>query len=186
MGAFNDILATTGPNMGGLSDHLYIVPIADIDVTALAALDDPTDEKTVAQAIPLLTDKKWFKWYFTKGLDAKLSYPLVGERDGRSRDVMVDMKQPRMIAANERVYDIVMNVPVAIAVKDAEGSMRLCGINRREDGTLAVDFPMYMETDDANTGGNATEKKGHTIQFKGECPHTPLFHTAALDVTGAA
>lgn len=186
MGAFNDILATTGPNMGGLSDHLYIVPIADIDVTALAALDDPADEKTAAQAIPLLTDKKWFKWYFTKGLDFKLSYNAVGERDGKSWEIMVDGKQPRMIAANERVYDIVMNTPVAIAVKDAEGKMRLCGINRREDGTLAVDFPMYLETQQATTGGNGTEKKGSTIQWKGESPHTPLFHTAALDVTGAA
>tara|TARA_R110001599_G_scaffold332511_1_gene547989 strand:- start:33073 stop:33633 length:561 start_codon:yes stop_codon:yes gene_type:complete len=186
MGAFNDILAGTGPNMGGLSDHLYIVPITDIDATALAALDDPTDEKTVTDAIPLVTDKKWFKWYFTKGLDAKLEYPSVGERDGMSRDVTVDIKQPRMVAANERVFDIVSNTPVAIAVKDAEGQMRLCGINRRESGVLAVDFPMYWTADAASTGGNGTEKKGHAIQWKGECPHTPLFHTAALDVTGAA
>jgi hypothetical protein len=183
--ALNDILQSPGKNMGGLIDHLYIVPVADVDETALAALAIGADKKTLSASIPLKSLKKFYKVYFTKGLDGKLTYNLVGERDGKSWDVMVDIKSPNHVASNEAVIDELVNTPVVIISRDAEGKLRLTGINLRSDDVLAVDFPMYMETDEASTGGAGTEKKGHTIQWKGELPHTPLFYTGAIDVDSA-
>lgn len=186
MAPLNDILHTPGKtNMGGLIDHLYVVPAADVDEAALAALALAADGKTLASAIPLKSLKKFFKIYFSKGLDGKLSYNLVGERDGKSWEVTVDIKNPGHVAANEAVIDELVNTPVVQIARDAEGKLRVTGINVRDDGTLAVDFPMYMESDEATTGGTGTEKKGHSIQWKGELSHTPLFYTGAIDVDSA-
>lgn len=183
--SFNDILAEGGANGGGLTDHLYIVAVEDVDEVALAALATPGDNKTVATPIPLKANKKFAKFYFTKGLDAKLSYPLVGERDGKVRDVMIDVKQPRLIAANEVIIDEMATTPSVIICRDAEGQLRLVGIQLRKDGKLAMDFPAFMETDDAGTGGAIAEKKGHAFQWKSESSVTPLFYTGAIDLDEA-
>lgn len=188
----NDIAAPTGQNMGGLIDHAYLVSAADIDETALNALSvaaaTVSGEKSlnVSSAIPLLANKKFGKVYFTKGLDAALSYSVVGERDGKSREVMVDMKKPFLNTAGDEVIDGILNGPLVLIVRDAQGVLRLCGVNRRADDTLAIDFPMYLETDDATTGGNGAAKAGHTVQLKGEAPHAPLYYTGSIDLDDAS
>lgn len=183
--ALNDILSSSlgAQNMGGLIDHLYVAKATDVDESALNALSVATaGGLDVSAAIPLVALKKFAKIYFTKGEGAKLSYGVVGSRDGKSREVMVDVIHPQLIEANERVIDELVNGPLVLIVRDAQGKLRLCGVNRRADDSLAIDFPMYLETDDANTGAAESERPGHTIQFKGAAPHSPLHYTGAIDL----
>lgn len=184
----NDILYPSGNNMGGLIDHLYVVKAADIDETALNALSVAASTVTgelslnVSSAIPLVALKKFGKLYFTKGIGAKLSYPKAGERDGGMRDIMVEVSKPRLDETGDEIIDGILNGPLVIIARDAQGKLRLCGVNRREDNTLAIDFPMYLEGDDANSGGAGAEKAAHGLSFKCEAPHSPLFYTGAIDL----
>ncbi|MCO6367843.1 hypothetical protein GBO34_00760 [Roseivirga pacifica] len=183
---WNDILETNGSNMGGLTDVLHAVPVEDIDKVALAALESPLDSlgKTMTADIPLKSTKKFYSLYFTKGF-GKLDYPLVGEVDGKSREVIVEVNIPKMSAAQEAVIDAASNGPCVIICRDAEGQLRICGINVRKDGTLAVDWPMYMDTDAATTGAAGTDKKGHLPVWKCANPVSPLFYTGAIDIDDA-
>ncbi|NVJ47296.1 MAG: hypothetical protein HWE07_09215 [Cytophagia bacterium] len=187
MGTMNDIAAPVGSNMGGLVDVIYSVPLADVDLTALAALVSPmnADGKTMEADLPLKTDKKFYSLYFTKGM-GKLDYPLVGETDGKSREIMLDIKIPGTTAAIESVIDAICVGPQVQIARDAEGRLRLLGINLRDDGTLAADWPMYIDTDAATTGAAAADKKGHNPIWKGASNYTPLFYTGDIDLTGAA
>lgn len=184
----NDILAPTGSNVGSLIDHAYIAKLSDIDETALKALSvgaaTATGEKSlsVSSDVPLLALKKFGKIYFTKGVAAGLTYPKAGEPDGGVRKVTVTFHKPKLDVGGDEVLDGLLNGPVVIIVKDGNGKLRLCGINRNDDDdSLAMDYPMYLEADDAGTGDTPDAKAGHPLTFGGFSPHSPLFYSGNID-----
>lgn len=184
----NDILHTPGSNAGSIIDHAYIAKLADVDETALNALSvaaaTATGEKSLSlsSALPLVANAKFGKVYFTKGVAAGLVYNRAGERDGGIRNVTVNFNKPKLEVAGDEVLDGLLNGPVVIIVKDGQGKLRLCGVNRREDDTLGLDYPMYLENDEAGTGDTPEAKAGHTLTFSGHSTHAPLFYTGAIDL----
>ena len=181
--AFQDILWTQGSdNMGGLVGDLYYAPTEDIDFTTPPTLD--ADGVTVSGDITMKTGKFFNRIYHTRGT-GKIDSTVVGERDGRSFENICEFKfpgeTPEVVAFERQV----LNTPLVVIGKDAQGRQRLLGINVIKDtaGTsdvLTLDFPAYLESLNATTGAAGSDAKGHTFQFKTEALSTPLFYTGAI------
>lgn len=186
--AFEDILWTQGQdNMGGLVDDLYYVPIDDIDLTVPLTLE--ADGVTIDDDIVLKATKKWFRIYHTRGT-GKLDDSLVGERDGKSFENMVEFKFPGDTAALVKFKRQVANTPLAVICKDAQGNYRLLGVTLQKDPATAADavtikFPAYIEQASGTTGAKGSDAKGHTFQIKAEAVCPPLFYTGEIDVSAA-
>jgi len=184
--AFEDILWTQGEdNMAGLVDDLYFVPIDDIDFTTPPTLD--VDGVTIANDITLLATKKWFRIYHTRGT-GKLDDNVVGERDGKSFENMVEFKFPgdtkELVAFKRQV----LNTPLAVVCKDTQGNYRILGVSLIKDPATGTDvttlqFPAYIEQASGTTGAKGSDARGHTFQIKSEAVCPPLFYEGTIDVS---
>lgn len=184
--AFEDVLWTQGSdNMGGLIGHIYFVPTEDVDEASLVALALEADGVTLDADIPLLTNKKFFKLYHTRGT-GKLMATAVGERDGRSYENVIEFKFPGDTAALLAFQRQALNTPMVVIVRDPQGAYRLLGISIVKDpstGTdkLTLELPAYIVQ--ANTdSGTGSDAKGTTFQIQTEALLPPLFYTGTIDV----
>jgi hypothetical protein len=163
--------------MSGLMGVVYWVPVEDIDWTTPPAFT----KTTVTGNIPLKTDKKFYQLYFTSDT-GKIDSNMVGERDGKSYENILEVKYP---GDTEAVIDFlrqVKNTPVVAIVRDRQGKYRLVGVSI--NGTsLTIDNPAYVEGGTGTTGAAPADAKGHTIQFKAAANHAPLFYTGTIDIT---
>lgn len=184
--AFEDVLWTQGSdNMGGLIGHIYFCPVEDVDETALVALALEADGVTLASDIPLLTNKKFFKIYHTRGT-GKFSDQVVGERDGKSFENMVEFKFPGDTAALLAFKRQIVNTPMVVIFRDPQGFYRLMGISILKDPTtgndkLTLELPAYIEAAN-NDSGTGADAKGTTFQIKTEALLPPLLYTGTIDV----
>ncbi len=179
MPPLNDIVWPTGKqNMGGLRDSIYVVPADDVDLTTPPTID--IDGKTLTTALALKPNRKFYKLYFTKGT-GKLDFNVVGERDGKSFENMVEFNVPGGDAANLAVVDEMLNGAFVAIVKDGTQQL-VIGLSKDEAGVLNVDFPVYTESLTGTTGAAAADKRGMTIVLKAEAPHTPLVYASTIDL----
>ncbi|MEM7551727.1 MAG: hypothetical protein AAF363_18730 [Bacteroidota bacterium] len=183
MPPLNDIVWPQGkPNMGGLRDAAYFVPVDDVDFTTPPTLG--TNNKVITGDIILKATKKWFTFYFTKGT-GKIDYTVVGERDGKSFENMAEFNVPGGDAANQAVIDEILNTPGLLIGKDSSGNQLILGISKNEDNSLNLDLPVYLENAAGTTGAASADKRGVTITMKSEAPHSPLHYTGSIDVDDA-
>lgn len=177
--AFEDTLWTQGQdNMSGLVGDLYWCPAEDVDMTSPPALD--ADGVTVTGTIALKALKKFFRIYHTRGT-GKIDDTMVGERDGKSFEVMCVFKFPGDTPEYVNLMKEGKNTPILLIGKDAQGRQRLVGMSLL-NGSLSMDLPAYFDAETGTTGDQASSAKGHEITVKAESNHPPLFYEGVIDV----
>lgn len=164
--------------MSGLIGPIYWVPSEDVDLTTPPTVD--TDGVTITGDITLKATKKFFTLYQTRGT-GKLDCTMVGERDGKSFENMLECKFPGETKELVSFMQQVKNTPVVIICRDAQGAYRLLGISI-VGGVLTKDLEAYFEADTGTTGAAASDAKGHTIQIKAEANHPALFYEGDIDL----
>jgi hypothetical protein len=177
--AFADVLWQQGQdNMAGLIGPIYWVPSEDVDLTTPPTVD--ADGVTVTGDITLKATKKFFTLYQTRG-KGKLDSTMVGERDGKSFENLLECKFPGETKAFVSFMKQVKNTPVVVICRDAQGANRLLGLSM-VGSVLTKDLEAYFESDAGTTGAAASDAKGHTIQIKAEANHPALFYEGDIDL----
>jgi hypothetical protein len=181
--AFEDVLWPQGQdNMSGLIGPIYWVPSEDVDLTTPPTL--AADGVTVSGDIALAANKKFFTIYQTRGT-AKLDNNMVGERDGKSFENMVEFKYPGDTASLISFMNQAKNTPMVVIVRDAQGQHRLLGLSL-VGGAISKDLEAYFESVAGTTGAAASDAKGHTIGVKAEANHPALIYTGTIDLDDQA
>lgn len=177
--AFEDVQWSQGQdNMSGLIGPIYWTPSEDVDLSAPPTLE--ADGVTISGDITLAANKKFFTLYQTRGT-GKIDTNMVGERDGKSFENILECKFPGETPEFVAFMLQVKNTPVVVIARDAQGRYRLLGISL-VGGALTKDLEAYFESNAGTTGAAASDAKGHTIQVKAEANHPPLFYTGTIDV----
>lgn len=185
--AFTDLLWAQGSeNMAGLVGDIYYCPIEDIltfpALSAALALDTAADSDFVCKS-----GKNFIRIYHT--LDTgKLDDATVGERDGRSKENLLEFFFPggkKEVAEFERQA---LNTPCVVICKDTEGNLRLLGAVNLDPADVVItgDIPAYLESSSGTTGAARADRRGKTFQFKHSAPHAPIFYKGAIPLTPAA
>lgn len=178
--AFVDLKWNQGvDNMGGLVGDVFFCPTEDI--ATLPAL--ATDKISLTGNIVCKTGKKFIQIYHTKGT-GKLDDTSVGERDGKSRENMLEFFFPGAKKEVEAFKHQVQNTPGVVICKDTENNLRVLGICVL-GGNVGLDLPAYMESSSGTTGAASADRRGSTFQFKSESPHPPLFYGGDIPLTDA-
>lgn len=171
-------------NMGGLIGDIFFVPMADVDKTAVPAIGA---DLVITGDITLLTNKKFYAIYQTRGT-SKIDDSTVGERDGRSKEVMFEFLFPGDTKEIIQFARAVQNTPGILIVKDPQGKMRILGVSVIDSsGTDVVtfDLPAYLESDTGTSGAKGGDAKGHTMIFKAESLTKALIYEGTIDVDDA-
>ena len=173
-------------NMGGLVRKIYYAPVDDVlTFPALAAAGGVI---TAAESNFVMKEGKEFvEIYFTDGT-GKFDDTTVGERDGRSKENMLEFFHPgnkQAILAFER---FALNTPCIVVAVDSEGQQVLFGVaNLIASGTaLTGDCPAYLESSNGTTGAARADRRGKTFQFIASAPHGPLLYVGTIPLTPAA
>ena len=174
-----DLLWTQGQqNMGGLVGDLYAVEADQINLET--ALGFESDALKVTGDIVLNDHYKFARIYHTRGT-GKLDDTVVGERDGRSVENMVEFNIPGNQTSVETFKYNYLNTPLVVICKDSEGNFRLMGL-ALINGIVTLDMPAYIESIAGTTGATTADKRGSTFQIKSEAPHPALFYTGTIDL----
>lgn len=167
-------------NMGGLIGDIFFVPMADVDKTALPVIGA---DLVITGDITLNALAYFYAIYQTR-LTSKIDDATVGERDGRSKDVMFEFKfpgdTPEIIAFCRKVQ----NTPGILIAKDPQGKQRILGvavIDNAGTDEVTFDLPAYLESDTGTTGVGS-DAKGHTLIFKAESLTKALIYEGLIDV----
>ncbi len=182
-----DINHTQGQaNMGGLVRKIYYAPIDDIltfpDLAAAGGV------KTAALSnFVMKSTKEFVEIYFTDGT-GKFDDTTVGDRDGRSKENLLEFFHPgnkEAILAFER---FALNTPCVVIAVDSEGQQILFGVVNMDDSTdeLTGDCPAYLESSNGTSGGARADRRGKTFQFKASATHGPLIYVGTIPLTPAA
>jgi hypothetical protein len=172
-------------NMGGLVGDIYYCPLEDIDtfpaLSAAGKLDTAAASNFVCK-----TTKKFISIYHTSDT-GKLDDATVGERDGRSKENLLEfffLGDDQEVAEFER---FALNTPCVVICKDTRGRFRLLGgIVLNDAGTeITGDIPAYLEASNGVSGAARTERKGKTFQFKHSAPHAPIFYKGTIPLVAA-
>jgi hypothetical protein len=187
LGAFADVVWAQGnENMAGLVGNIYYCPIEDIDtfpdLSAAGSLDTAAMSNFVCKAT-----KKFYQIYHT--LDTgKLDDATVGERDGKSKENLLEFFFPggkKEVAEFERQA---LNTPCVVICKDTEGNLRLLGAVNLDIAAVTItgDIPAYLESSSGTTGAARADRRGKTFQFKHSAPHAPLFYKGSIPLVPPA
>lgn len=176
--AIAEVLWTQGQdNMSGVVGPIFFAPSEDVDLTTPPTV--AADGVTVTGNIALKATKKFFRMYQTRGT-AKIDSTMVGERDGKSFENILEYKFPGETPGLIAFLKDTKNTPLVVIARDAQGKYRLFGISLI-GAVLTTDLEAYVESDAGTTGAAASDAKGHTIQIKAEANHPPLFYTGTID-----
>ena len=173
MPPFEDVLWAQGKdNMGGLVGDIYFCPTEDVDFTT-----PPTLTGNTIDAIAVKAGKKFFRVYHTRGT-GKIDDNIIGERDGKAYENMLEFFHPGNSEAMQKFKRLVKNTPGVWVAKDTDGKFRVLGIVALgEEGSeiVSLDMPAYVDTAPGTTGAAVEERRGTTMTVRSESPHPPLF-----------
>ncbi len=181
--AFEDVLWPEGAdNMGGIIGDIFFVPMNNVDTTQLPAIGA---DLVITGNVVLLPLKQFFAIYETRGT-GKIDDNTVGERDGRSKEVMFEFKFPGDTKEIISFARQVQNQPGVLIVKDPQGQQRILGVTVIKDIDGVTDIttyqmPAYLESDTGTTGLGG-DAKGHTMIFKAEALTKALIYQGDIDV----
>ena len=167
--AFEDVgFAQGADNMGGIIGDVFWVPMDDVDKTSLPAIGA---DLVITGDIVLKALKKFYAIYQTRGT-GKIDDATVGERDGRSKEVMFELKYPGDTKEIINFARLVQNTPGVLIMRTPQGKYHVLGLSviKDIDGVTDIttyDFPAYLESDTGTTGVGG-DAKGHTFIFKSE------------------
>jgi len=170
-------------NMGGIIGQIYYCPIEDIltfpDASAVGKLD--TIESFVCK-----TGKKFISIYHTAET-GKLDDTTVGDRDGKSKENMLEFFFPgskQDVAEFER---FALNTPCVVICKDTNGNYRALGIGSFDDTTdvFTGDIPAYLESSSGTSGAARADRRGKTFQFKHSANHEAIYYKGTIPLTPA-
>jgi len=173
-------------NMGGLVRKIYYAPIDDI--LTFPVLAAAGGVKTAAESNFIMKEgKEFIEIYFTDGT-GKFDDTTVGERDGRSKENMLEFFHPgnkEAILAFER---FALNTPAVVIAVDSESQQVLFGAVNLDDSSTALtgDCPCYLESSNGTSGAARADRRGKTFQFKASATHGPLIYVGAVPLTPAA
>lgn len=182
-----DIGHTQGQaNMGGLVRKIYYAPIDDILTFPELAVAGGV-KTDVGSNFVMKTNKEFVQIYFTDGT-GKFDDTTVGERDGRSKENMLEFFHPgnkEAILAFER---FALNTPCVVIAVDSEGQQILFGAVNLDDSTtdLTGDCPAYLESSNGTSGAARADKRGKTFQFKASATHGPIIYVGTIPLTPAS
>lgn len=183
--AFTDLLWTQGKdNMGGLLGKAYYCPVEDL-TTPLPTL--AADGVSLTGDFVCKSTKRFYEIYCTRGT-GKLDDNAVGERDGKSREIMVDLFIPGAVKEVEAFKRKIQNTPVVVIVSDTDGNYRVLGVvalGAEGAEVVSLAMPAYLESAAGTTGAAGTDRRGTTFQFKAEAPHAALFYGGTIPLTPA-
>ena len=174
-----DLLWTPGSkNMGGLVGNIHAIEIDQIDLSTEPTLD--ADGLTITSPLVLNVDQKFATIYHTRET-GKIDSNMVGERDGRSFDNMLEFFHPGSSKAEAAFREKYCNTPSVYIAKDTDGNWRLIGL-AKIGGKITKDLPAYMEPSNNTTGAAAADRRGSTYVIKSEASHPPLFYEGPIDL----
>lgn len=180
----NDLVFAQGDdNLAGVIDYVYVVSQQDVDDTALPALAVAGELKITAD-ITLKATKKFGKLYFTDQT-GKLEVKTVGETDGRSVEVMLSGRFPKMSTELFNWLRGVQNGPLLVIYRMANtGKKFVIGLSNLDKTTTVVSLfpPVYFEGIDASSGEKRGDQNGGLITFKQAGAHGPIEYTGAIDI----
>jgi hypothetical protein len=171
-------------NMGGIIGQIFYCPIEDIltfpEASAAGKLD--TIESFVCKP-----GKKFISIYHTAET-GKLDDTTVGERDGKSKENLLEFLFPgskQDVAEFER---FALNTPCVVICKDTSGNYRALGIGSFDDQTVELtgDIPAYLESSSGTTGAARADRRGKTFQFKHSANHEAIYYKGTIPLTPAA
>jgi hypothetical protein len=171
-------------NMGGIIGDIYYCPIEDIltfpDASAAGKLDTTDD-------FICKTGKKFIPIYHTAET-GKVDDSTVGERDGKSKENLLEFFHPGSKQAVAEFERFALNTPCVVICKDTNGNYRALGIGSFDDTTVIFtgDIPAYLESSSGTTGTARADRRGKTFQFKHAANHEPIYYKGAIPLTPAA
>jgi len=172
-------------NMGGLVGGIMYCPVEDIltfpKLSDIGKLD--TDEETNFVCKP---GKKFITIYHTSDT-GKLDDSTVGERDGRSKENLLEFFFPGDDQAVAEFERFALNTPCVVACKDTRGRTRVLGAVNLAESTVDItgDIPAYLESSNGVSGAARPDRKGKTFQFKSSAPHAPIFYKGTIPLSAA-
>ena len=173
--AYDDVEYAVGQNNdAGTQTEIFWAPLADV-LTFPKVPADPADfttAVTITGDFVMKPGKKFNTLYCTLE-EGEVTSSLVGERDGKSMENMINGFYPGNKAQILGFIEWAKNTPLVMVVKELEGQMRIMG----SDG-----LPCYIETADLTTGKKVADRKGITWSAKSVGRIAPIL-TGAVPLT---
>lgn len=113
---------------------------------------------TIDTAFVMKTGKRFWEMYITLET-GKIEQKLVGERDGKSYEVMISGNYPDMDPTVVGFLKACANENLAVVVKDQKGRLWAIGYDR--------DVPAEVTVGDGTTGEKIADRKGVSVTFRG-------------------
>lgn len=179
--AFTDVLWTQGSeNMGSIKGFIMYCPIEDIDDTALPVLS-AVGKLDITVDIACKVGKQFYRVYHTSET-GKHDAALVGERDGKSSENMIEFNHPGSKEAVAEFVRKIANTPCVVIYTDG-AYKRVMGLHNADIATttLSLEIPAYIEQANYTSGTKYADKKGTTFQIK-QGGHPALFYKGDIDV----
>lgn len=170
-------------NMGGIIGNIYYCPIEDIETFPQASAAGKLD---TIESFVCKSTKKFISIYHTAET-GKIDDTTVGERDGKSKENMLEFFFPgskQEVAEFER---FALNTPCVVIAKDTNGNYRALGIGSFDEATdiFLGDIPAYLESSTGSTGAARADRRGKTFQFKHSANHEPIYYKGTIPLTPA-
>lgn len=169
-------------NMAGIVGDILYCPIEDIETFPVLSASGKLDTAaTPTGDFVCKTGKQFVRIYHTAET-GKLDDAVVGERDGKSKENMLEFFFPggkQEVAEFER---FALNTPCVVICKDTSGFWRILGAVNLDNSntTLTGDIPAYLESSSGTTGAARADRRGKTFQFKHSAPHAPVFYKGSV------
>jgi hypothetical protein len=171
-------------NMGGTAGKMFFLPIEDVDEAASTVAVDPDGVTLTGDIVPK-SAKKFIEIYHTRGT-GELRDELVGERDGKSYENMVEFFFPGSKKEISAFKKAVANTPGILICQDTNGNQRIIGVAILNGTAISYGFPAYLESAPSTSGKASSDRKGTTFTFKAEAPHDALFYEGVVTLTPQA
>ena len=173
---FTDITKNlpNGENMGGLTQTVIWGLWDDVAAWPTEPSGTLTLEAyaTLTGDVTMKANKRAFTFYSTEDT-GKMDIAMVGENDGRSFEVTVDIFNPGLKKKLLGFIAAVKNENLFVIVQDGEGQYYLLGDAKRAVTT--------QQGSGIGTGQATSDRKGAGLQFKYKCN---ILRVYAGDVTG--
>ena len=179
--AFDDLLKTENQNLAGIVGEIFWAPVEDIATFPVLSAAGAGD--TTADDIVMGAGKKFLRLYHTDET-GKLDANMIGERDGKAAEAMLEWFYPGASAKLIEQKRQMQNTPGVFICKDTDGNYRILGVvNLDPTGTVCTgDIPAYMESGNSTSGAKRADRRGTTFQVKWSGPHDPIIYKGAVPI----